>query len=62
MISPSGQRCACPCRNAFDCWRRRYPRSPDDDDDSGSIRMEGGPCECGCHEEFRCDDPEEDWL
>ncbi|MFC6790635.1 hypothetical protein ACFQE0_14060 [Methylobacterium komagatae] len=53
-------RCACQRRDPYDCWRLRYPR-PAEDEDHTSVRMEGGPCECPCHDEFACED-EGDWL
>lgn len=62
MISLPGARCACTCRDAYDCWVRRYPRDVDDDGEGRSVRDQGGPCDCPCHDEFRCEDPEEDWL
>lgn len=45
-------RCACPSEDAYRCWATRYgPR----DWDIGEIEMDGGPCECPCH-----DDEDED--
>lgn len=62
MISPSGQRCACPRRDAYDCWASRY-RIPsyEESGDPSFIDDDGGPCECACHDEFACED-EGDWL
>jgi len=48
--------CACKRNDPYDCWRLRYPRRSEDDDEHTSVRMEGGPCECPCHDEFACED------
>ena len=57
MISPSGARCACPCRDALQCIRSRYGR-PYDDDPDFDLDEEG--CQCGCHDEFRCEEMDEE--
>jgi hypothetical protein len=45
--------CSCVSRDPFTCWARRY-NMPDLSD---LIIDDGGPCECGCHEEHWADEP-----
>lgn len=41
-------RCACQSVDEYRCWEMRYgPR----DWDVGEVEMDGGPCECPCHDE-----------
>ena len=46
-------KCACRSEDAYRCWEERYgPR----DWDVGEVDMDGGPCECPCHDEFYRDE------
>jgi hypothetical protein len=51
------QSCACVSDDPYSCWSRRY--------DLGSfdclpchedVDIDGGPCECGCHDDRRYDE------
>jgi hypothetical protein len=42
-------KCACWNQDCYDCWRARYGKV-------GDVDIDGGPCECACHDEFYCDE------
>ena len=44
-------RCACRALNAYDCWTARYGIRG-----RSHIEMDGGPCECRCHDPVEYDD------
>lgn len=53
------KRCACPRRDAYDCWAYRYnPRMmfPLSYQDMQNVEYDGGPCACSCHEDEDEDD------
>lgn len=40
------RKCGCVDSDRFECFRRRYRLDPGQD-----VTVEGGPCECPCHDE-----------
>lgn len=44
--------CACEADDAFECVRRRYPMTFDEDEDQAAASEAGRttPCECACHD------------
>ena len=51
--------CACKSPDAYECWAIRYDLPPDFMGEE--VEMDGGPCQCACHEPDPFDD-DEDWL
>jgi len=50
--------CACHSTDAYDCWQSRYPSN--ERQSAQEIEMDGGPCQCSCHDEQEEDyDPAE---
>jgi hypothetical protein len=47
-------KCACVSTDAYRCWAVRYGKSAWD---RAEIDMDGGPCECACHEDDEEDGP-----
>jgi hypothetical protein len=47
-------KCACKSLDAFRCWEIRY--GFDADADMADIEMDGGPCQCACHDADEDDD------
>lgn len=45
------ERCACVAFDAFTCWASRYGIQPSE------VAMDGGPCECSCHDTSDTDEP-----
>ena len=46
-------KCACVAGDKWECWGFRYGIDPND---KSAIELDGGPCECKCHEEEGEDD------
>jgi hypothetical protein len=46
-------RCACVSPDAYECHAHRYGI---DEQDLAAIEMDGGPCECKCHQSEEDDD------
>jgi hypothetical protein len=40
--------CACVSPDKWECWALRYGI---DEQDRGAIEMDGGPCDCPCHDQ-----------
>lgn len=54
-----GQHCACHSSDAYDCWQIRYPS--DERQSASEIEMDGGPCQCSCHDKLEEYRHEEDY-
>ena len=51
LDATSVRRCSCHALDAYDCWTSRYGVRG-----RINIEMDGGPCQCVCHDEVEDDE------